>query len=386
MTAPDRPRRRLALSVRAALALVLLVGLLLGWIQAARRQHSAVLAIQARDEYTITYDDGSTLSYQGGFFSSGPQLSRPAAARWPVGWLEAHVGRDYFRTVVGVSLGGDSFYAPPLARADVVPTLLQLRHLRTVELPNLGLTDAEPGLLAGLASLESLILSDSGSDLSDAGFRDLGRLATLKRLLVWGDFTDDDLVALRGLDRLEELTLLTPSRRFDGGRSPRLTGRGLAHLAALPNLHSLEVESGRLDAAGLEALGQFRQLRNLKIVGGTYGDADLKPLARLTRLLHLSLEDAPIDGTGFAALGELDLLERVEVRSPRLSDAILPTLVGLPNLRSVTLRRNGLTIEAVEGLRAAPRLTRLDLPGLSKADQDRLRRALPNCQVFGVFD
>jgi hypothetical protein len=206
-------RRRLRLSVRGLILLVLAIGAGLGWmVHRAHLQRDAVAAIR-RAGGTIGYE----WEVQHGYFVPGSQRARPRAP----GWLVDRVGVDYFGSVLFVDL---------LKRG----------------------SDADLVLVGNLSRLESLGLN--WTPLTDAGLAYLTGLTRLRELaLMQTRITDAGLAHLRGLTSLEDLWLA----------DTRITDAGLAHLTGLTRLRQLWLKGTQVTDAGVGELR--RALPNLLI-------------------------------------------------------------------------------------------------------------------------
>lgn len=181
------------------------------------------------------------------------------------------------------------------------------------------------------------------------------------------------LAPLRAVRGLRELCL--PVRAIDDA--------GLAQLARFPRLERLRLTGGseatiegpaahRLGAKGLAALAAAPQLRALFLDGVAWTAAELRALGACRTLRYLDLEDCGLDREQLTALAELGQLETllINLRGNVADAAVLP-LTGLRKLRHLSISR-GRRFEAV-GKEANPNLGAETL--------DRLRAALPNCDI-----
>src|SRR5687767_14838530 len=101
-----RPRRRLAISLRVLLFLILAFGLWLGrQVHLAREQR---LFVQAVRDYGGTV--GGTVHYDHEFVNG--KLTPGTEPRAPA-WLRGRIGEDYFRTVASVDLWNPFHFSPP---------------------------------------------------------------------------------------------------------------------------------------------------------------------------------------------------------------------------------------------------------------------------------
>ena len=118
---------------------------------------------------------------------------------------------------------------------------------------------------------------------------------------------DEDLAIISQLDQITSLNL-------DG--SKRLTDKGLAHLARMPQLQQL-VMSGQITDRGLEALVQLREMRVFRM----YWQAN-------------------ITDAGIANLRFCDQLEEVDLLGCNTGDGAIAALAGKPKLRLFKTGRN----------------------------------------------
>jgi hypothetical protein len=92
-------------------------------------------------------------------------------------------------------------------------------------------------------------------------------------------WTDDDLVGLEGMPKLQRL-------RLDG---TRITDHGLKHLVGLSNLTHLSLRDTEISDAGVEHLGRLKQLKSLDLWNTRITDAGLVHLEGLKQLKQLTL-------------------------------------------------------------------------------------------------
>jgi Leucine Rich repeat len=252
---PDQPllktwRRRLRLSVRGLMALVLILGGGLGWfMHGARVQREAVATIK-RAGGSVLYD------LQPNYYTQ----ARP----WLPMWAIERLGIDFFGTVIQANLTGSSMTDAELSHLEGL-TDLQLLYLPDTKVGDAGLAhlkgmsrltmlilwktkvgDAGLSNLAGLTRLRTLDLSDT--EVTDAGLAHLEGLAGLEGLSLAGThITDAGLIHLEGLTRLSVLVL-------DG---TDVGDKGLEHLKGLKGLKILQVRRTRVSDAGL---AEFRKI------------------------------------------------------------------------------------------------------------------------------
>jgi hypothetical protein len=211
-------------------------------------------------------------------------------------------------------LRGLTIYGCPPPQIDWSP-LRRLTRLETVELcdPRVVTCLTNAPALADLSVGPATDFDESGNDLWTKHQRAaLGRLSQLKTVFLC--MNDEDMVALKGLDRLEVISL----------SGPRLYGAGLVNIQDLPAVKDL-----RLDDSPLR-------------------DENLKFLGRAKALEWLSLYQTPIDGRGLRFLAALPSLERLLLGGTHVRDEALMTLVPLAALRSIDLTGTRVTDAGVE--------------------------------------
>lgn len=279
--------------------------------------------------------------------------------------------------------------------------LKQLEILTIVRCPHI--TDAGLRHLSELATLKELQLEDF-EKITDVGIQHLSRLSKLEKL----DLTSTT-VSTGGLDHLQRLTSLTELNLFLSCRQkyevtwrkhlsqlqralPACTIQGLIELdvpptaASIFNFHSTDdlsipavnLELGRLTTVELHLLGEFQDddLVDTKLVNAVQNveslrlsfsqnqritDAALLHLEPVKNLEVLDLYKTNITDAGLAHLQNHTSLQRIQLWGTQVSDAGLPHLYGLSELDVVELTDTAVT----------------------ETGMKELRRALPNCHVFG---
>jgi internalin A len=262
-------RRRLRISVRGLMALVLLVGGGLGWVtHRAHVQRDAVAAIRRAG-------GEATYSWQWSNCVPASPLSKPP---WS-DWVRRTLGPDFIDTVTFVRLTGAQCGDDSLRAACRLPWLEELTVLNT------SATDDAAEDIRYLTNLHLLDLRLNAGitrrTLRHIGaLRELGTL-TLSFRLFDIPASDEDMAFLRRLSNLERLNLYTAN--LDDG--------WLVYLEGLTNLKSLYLTENSMTAEGLD---------------------HLKGLSSLTAILNLH-------GTAFTLTGsnmtKAELAERVQMLS-----------------------------------------------------------------------
>lgn len=296
-----RPRRRFAISLRASMLLVLVVGGLIGWkARRASLQRRAVAAIQRLGGST-QYDWEAAHDWR-----SDPD---PASVPGPA-WLRRIIGDEYFQEVAVVSL------APFRDQPDQPIEQSAYRKLKRE-------FDADQlACLDGLEGIEHIELWSTG--LGPEGAARLGRLARLKNLALSGAPLGAE--ALAHLGKLTDLETLFISVEVGDARS-------LAFLDRLPKLTMLIIWDGPVSDDGLAVIGRRERLEILSIDGAKLTDAGLAHLRGMRRLTSLRIDSA----FGFTEEG-------------------LSSLPDLPDLRGLILQGRGVSKPVLARLRARPGL------------------------------
>src|SRR5439155_9899065 len=151
--------------------------------------------------------------------------------------------------------------------------LVKLPHFKKLDLASNRFTDAGMAHLNGLVRLESLSLPFT--KVSDAGLGQLTGLKSLRNLTLPTGITDAGVHHLAPA-AFPELRNLSFTNSFD------LSGAGLAPLAKLPKLETLDLFATTIRDNNLAALGTCVQLKSLTAPQNTTDAmlADLKGLRK----------------------------------------------------------------------------------------------------------
>jgi hypothetical protein len=352
--APPR-RSRLGLSVRALMAVVLVLAVWLGWIaNRAHVQRDAVAAIR-RAGGSVGFDTDWTLM--------GP-FGPPKGPRGPI-WMRRWLGPDYFDTATSVH-----FFEPgpqPKAGGDeVLKAAARLPDLQALSICYSDATDVGAeglGRLTGLRSLDLRLNRMTVRAVKD--FRSLTELRELKIATI--PLRDEDMAFLRAMPKLESLQI--------PGRTTTLTDAWLSNVEGLINLKYLQLSDIPITAAGLPRLRNLANLRVLRLHGakvddlkalvplkelgslGLYGnpieDDDLAALKDLPRLYSLELSKTGITDLGLLQLRRIPMLSELDLDGTKITDAGLIELGKIPKLRSISIRDTSITSNALDAFRKA---------------------------------
>jgi hypothetical protein len=241
-------RRRLAITLRAGMVLVVVAALGLGWLVSWTRAQRRAIAIIEAAGGVVCFD------YQKMPFGSFDSAKPVPGARW----LRTLVGDEPFRTVVYVSL-----CARKTCDDAALAQVANFPRLEVLYLNCSAVTDAGLGVIRRLRHLEFLDLGWTA--VTDAGLANVEGLESLVLLnLSHTNITDAGLTHLAGLRNLGHLVLSETS----------VGDEGMTYVAGLHSLNTLDLEKTRVGKAGLQKLCGLDQLVHLDITGADQGWAD----------------------------------------------------------------------------------------------------------------
>jgi endonuclease YncB( thermonuclease family) len=172
--------------------------------------------------------------------------------------------------------------------------------------------------------------------------------------------TDDDLVHLTSFHNL---------RSVDVPSTLMVTDAGLEHLAGLTQLEVLSVNWTKVTAAGVVGLVKGRRMmQRLELGGVSFDDDDLANLKDLPELRTLSLRKSGVTDKGLEHLKPFGKLRVLSLMSTRVGDAGLEHLKSLTTLEDLDLDRTAITDVGLKHLRALPNLRRLQMAHTAVTD------------------
>lgn len=222
--------------------------------------------------------------------------------------------------------------------------------LRKISINGKSLNDETLPLLSGLLALEEL--STNNTDLSDEGYRHFAAFKNLK-----------------------SLALFHPSWDKKG-----FTGRGLAHLKALPKLEKLTYAGASTGDEAMAAVGELAGLRDFSTWHTMQTQAGNGHLAKLQNLSALRLgqrlprgNPAPLpslDESTVKLISQCAGLEKLELFEARLTANGLEPLKGLAKLKRLVIHTCDITAGDIETLRKALPNTAIDFKPMTDADRE----------------
>ncbi len=210
--------------------------------------------------------------------------------------------------------------------------------------------------------------------LTDEGLAPLAGLVGLKSLNL--DYTR---VTDAGLEHLESLTSLEVLEM----EGTLVRGPGLVHLRGMQSLQMLDLRRNNVDDAALVHLRGLASLKVLQLDRTRVTGSGLAHLAGLKHLETLLLVQAPVDDAGLAGLSSMTHLKEVNLEGTEVTDAGLPHVARVASLVTLDLRRTRVTDAGLVHLRSLKKLQAVYLFGtqVTAGGAAELERQLPDTRV-----
>ena len=248
-----------------------------------------------------------------------------------------------------------------------------------VDLRSSWVTDSDLPLLAELPALKQLDLSLTR--ISDRGLRALRSAPGITELNLYfaEQITDDGLSAIKAWKHLEHLNV----------RGTKITDTTLEFLSALNSLQSLDIGYAQITDSGLAHLSSLSNLRRLSIGGNKLAGPGLQFLRELPHLTYLDLGGSQrtdsglwsitLTEAGVDAVANISDLKELRLSGSSVSAASLEALKELKHLESLDLDGCKRIGDDAIPLLSALKLRRLDLhgTGITEAGKQKLQRVVP---------
>ncbi len=210
---------------------------------------------------------------------------------------------------------------------DALAQVFALEGLKTLYLSAPNVTD---DTMAGVARMNSLEdLSIDAKSVTNEGLRKLSPLK-LKRLSLYGiKISDECLATIAQFKSLESLSLRNYSRNSDN-----VGDAGVAHLAGLTKLESLDLEGTKLTDVGMASLAGLVNLKSLTISDTAVTNDGLKHLAGIRGLTSLHIDAQGVTDAALVHVAHLTQLERLKLGAIS-SDAAFEQLAKLTSLKQL---------------------------------------------------
>lgn len=286
-----------------------------------------------------------------------------------------------------------------------IKQLAGLKQLNTLQFDNVGSRQSiealsEVGVLHAIpnamakngarpTSAEDVVSLRLGGYLTPAevqhflAFKNLTSLR-LHNLGFWGGGNQDfsyktPTALLKDVARFEKLVNLNLSVPNDF----KMNGVGLAELAGLRDLRSLNLDGLRISRTGMKELATLKNLTRLDLGKTPVTDADLKALAGMTKLTSLDLHGTQVTNAGMKHVAQFKNLTTLDLGKTRVRDFGVKELAGLADLTALDLSDTEVTDAALRELVGLKKLATLNLVGTRTTDAGiaELQKALPNCKV-----
>lgn len=220
--------------------------------------------------------------------------------------------------------------------------------------------------IKSLPRLKELYISAS-KDVTERGMAHLAEIKSLESLEFYSfHLPDPALAPLAGLPKLSELSVT----------EAKLTDAALPHIGALMGLKKLRLKGNQITDAGMEYLKDLRRLEVLDIAHGNWVDSKMRitdagvaHVAAFTELRELDLSGLPIGDDGLAKLSGLVELRTLNVGGTRISGKGLKTLEKFPKLESLVLAGPSIDNAGMEHVGKCSRLEYLALTYTSVGDE-----------------
>jgi Leucine-rich repeat (LRR) protein len=249
------------------------------------------------------------------------------------------------------------------------------RVVGSASLKGAKITDPIMKDLLEFPSLTRVDLRDA-PNVTATGIADLARVKKLQTLELQGAVVSDDAAKA-----LAVATGLTELKLSEGG----LTDDGVKDFAALTKLQSLTLlKNAKIRGTTVPALVTLKELTNLSVSGCTLGDlAGWSALKKLPKLTNLSLTSAEVTDAGLKELGQVAQLTSITLDGSPITDAGLHELVRMKALQRLSVLDTKITEKAVPILSEMKQLTYLNVSEkqIGKDGAEALKKALPKCDV-----
>ncbi|PQO34405.1 hypothetical protein DTL21_12830 [Bremerella cremea] len=271
---------------------------------------------------------------------------------------------------------------PSVADLEKIQAKVQMRNgqIYGLQVNCDGYTDAEYEIIGKLTGLKSISLS--GKELNDEQLKILARLKELESIMINGSqLTDDGYRGFTAFGKLSRLSIFHPSRKQES-----FSGKGLAHLKAIPTLTQLTFAGATAGDEALQAVGELTQLESFREWHNTETSAGLKNLVKLKNLKSIRLGQrlpnwgkmtpASFDNETLAILAEIPSLETIELTEARLDFDGIIQLKELPNLRVLKISQVDIAAEDVDRLEAALPKVKIEWEPLTDEQAEMLTKKL----------
>ena len=234
------------------------------------------------------------------------------------------------------------------------------------KLTHLSISTREPNLriFHAIPEMESLKWLKAGfRDEDPKRFRELPRLKNLEGLSMRGYRTVPLGAEAEWLTKLPKLRHLTVYGDL-------IDDQAFQHVAAIPSLQVLEIESNKLKLAqGWWYLQQARQLKALFVEGCALTDINCSDIAGIRSLEHLSLEDTPVTDRGVEHLTHHEGITTLGLQRMRITDASMQRIgENMRQIQRLNVSNTSITEDGIRAISRLPNLEFLDVKETALSD------------------
>ncbi len=231
-----------------------------------------------------------------------------------------------------------------------------LSHLETIRVTGTELNDQDAKQLSQLKNLREIIGS---FHISNEGVEQLGSLQHLETLALSGKANDRCMPAIARLGNLKKLSI----------QSTKITDDGLELLKGMTKLEDVTLTQAGFTSRCLQTVATWPNLHRLTLWNlnpRQDGKAEWSEISLLpSKVRFLDLVDCPkIGDLQLRAIGSLANLESLSIQSrvlQRITDTGASYLARAPKLRSLTIRPSFITDQGLSSLQAIEALENLDI-------------------------
>jgi Leucine-rich repeat (LRR) protein len=205
--------------------------------------------------------------------------------------------------------------------------------------------------LANLGPHDLQYIHVSETPVSDQAISNINKMKDLQSLSIDGTTVTDDGLALLELPKAGGLDL---------GKTA-VTDKSLPHIgSSFKRLDWLSFNDTKVTDNGVAALVDLRSLKTLVLIHTPVSDKCLAVMKEFPRLRDLELAGDNITDHGIAAISGISTLDVLDLRETKISDQCVDELAKMQSLKRLDVNSTALSAQAI----------------------DRLKKALPNCEVL----
>lgn len=185
----------------------------------------------------------------------------------------------------------------------------------------------------------------------------------------------------RTIEQIKEMTWLR-LQMYSPEMLRLITDDNMVHLKVMKNLKTLALPR-QISDRGLANVAGLTRLETLNIPMTGLTDAGMVHLKNLTRMKSLVISATDITDAGLVHIANMHGLEILNLSSTNITDAGLQHLANMQGLKKLFLFRDNITDAGVQYLTGFPNLDRLDIQAtnISNAGYQQLRAAYPGITI-----